>query len=195
MAAVELSYDRDWVRFRSSFFFASGDSNPFDHHATGFDTIIDDPNFAGGGFSYWDRQQIKLLGVNLVQGFSLVPDLRSSKIQGQPNFVNPGLYLGNVGADFDVTPKLRLISNVEFALVLIRPQVLEALLFQKEIDQLHRHRPESGLRIPAAFEQQHCRRWRRSRFGARRRFPRIYNPIVGNMPALFAGFMNLQLRY
>ncbi|HEY2759253.1 MAG TPA: hypothetical protein VGI75_00880, partial [Pirellulales bacterium] len=133
MAAVELSYDRDWARFRTSFFFASGDNNPFDHHATGFDTIIDDPNFAGGGFSYWDRQQIKLLGVNLVQGFSLVPDLRSSKIQGQPNFVNPGLYLGNFGADFDVTPKLRLISNVNF-LWFCQPQVLEALLFQQDID-------------------------------------------------------------
>ena len=28
MAALELSYDRDWVRFRTSFFWASGDSNP-----------------------------------------------------------------------------------------------------------------------------------------------------------------------
>ena len=49
------------------------------------------PNFAGGQFSFWNRQQIRLQGVNLVQRLSLVPDLRSSKIQGQANFVNPGL--------------------------------------------------------------------------------------------------------
>ena len=34
---------------------------------TGFDTILDNPNFAGGEFSYWQRQQIRLFGVNLVQ--------------------------------------------------------------------------------------------------------------------------------
>src|SRR5262249_42450172 len=61
MAAVELSYDRDWARFRTSFFWASGDDNPNNSHGTGFDTILDNPNFAGGEFSYWQRQQIKLL--------------------------------------------------------------------------------------------------------------------------------------
>ena len=67
MAAIEGSYDRDWVRFRLSFFWASGDGNINGTHATGFDTILDQPNFAGGGFSYWNRQQIPLQGVNLVQ--------------------------------------------------------------------------------------------------------------------------------
>ena len=43
-----------------------------------------------------------------------MPDLRSSKIQGQTNFVNPGLLLVNLGVDFDLTPKLRLINNVNF---------------------------------------------------------------------------------
>ena len=38
-----LSYDRDWVRFRTSFFYASGDSNPNNSHATGFDSILDRP--------------------------------------------------------------------------------------------------------------------------------------------------------
>ena len=54
MAALELSYDRDWVRFRTSFFYASGDHNISGQGAaTGFDSILDDPNFAGGKFSYW----------------------------------------------------------------------------------------------------------------------------------------------
>ena len=95
MAALEVSYDRDWVRFRTSFFWASGDGNPNNKHATGFDTILDHPQFAGGDFSYWQRQAIQLFGVNLTNRESLVPDLRSSKIEGQSNFVNPGLWLVN----------------------------------------------------------------------------------------------------
>ena len=81
MFALELSYDRDWMRFRTSYFFASGDSDVSfgNHEATGFDTIFDNPNFAGGQFSYWNRQQIKLFGVNLVNRLSLVPDLRQQQ--------------------------------------------------------------------------------------------------------------------
>ena len=56
---------------------------------TGFDTIFDNPNFAGGEFSYWQRQPIRLFGVNLVNRESLVPDLRSSKIQGQTQLREP----------------------------------------------------------------------------------------------------------
>src|SRR6202043_3750262 len=36
MAAVELSVDKNWLRHKLSFFYASGDSNPTDSHATGF---------------------------------------------------------------------------------------------------------------------------------------------------------------
>src|SRR6185369_7159750 len=99
MAAVELSYDRDWARFRASYFFSSGDGNANNKHATGFDSILDNPNFAGGQFSFWQRQGIPLFGVNLVNRNSLIPDLRTIKIQSQANFVNPGLQLFNAGFD------------------------------------------------------------------------------------------------
>jgi len=117
MAALELSYDQDWVRFRSSLFWASGDKNPYDDKATGFDAIFDNPNFAGGDLSYWQRLGIPLVGgggVNLVNGRSLLPNLRAGKEEGQSNFVNPGLRLYNVGVDFELTPKLKLINNVSF---------------------------------------------------------------------------------
>jgi hypothetical protein len=104
MVALELSYDRDWVRFRTSFFWSSGDSNPTNKHATGFDSILDHPNFAGGDFSFWQRQAIQIFGVSLTNRMSLVPDLRSGKIEGQSNFVNPGLWLVNAGIDFELTP-------------------------------------------------------------------------------------------
>jgi hypothetical protein len=133
MAAVELSYDRDWARFRASFFWSSGDHNINNRHATGFDSIFDDPNFAGGQFSYWQRQAIRLFGVNLVQEHSLIPDLRASKIQGQSNFVNPGLLLFNLGADFDLTPKWKMINNVNF-LWFESTNVLEQFTFDGGID-------------------------------------------------------------
>jgi hypothetical protein len=133
MFAIEGSYDRDWVRYRLSFFYASGDGNVNNTHANGFDTILDAPNFAGGQFSFWNRQQISLQGVNLVQRLSLVPDLRSSKIQGQANFVNPGLILPTFGMDFDVTPKLKVITN--YNLVWFdKTAPLQQFLFQGNID-------------------------------------------------------------
>lgn len=132
MAAVELSYDRDWVRFRGSYFYASGDRDASDTDATGFDTILDNPNFAGGGFSYWQRQQIGLFGTSLTNRQSLVANLRTSKFQGQSNFVNPGLQLFNVGVDMDVTPKFRIIQNTNF-LFFDRTNVLKTFTFQNDI--------------------------------------------------------------
>ncbi len=133
MAAVELSYDRDYVRFRTSFFFSSGDRNPNNGHATGFDTILDNPNFAGGQFTYFEREQIGLFGANLTNRLTLVPDLRASKTQSQANFVNPGLLLYNVGFDVDLTPKLKMINNCNF-LWFDSVEVLRTFTFDRGID-------------------------------------------------------------
>ena len=114
MAALELSIDKDWMRFRLSGFFASGDQRPLDRFGTGFDTILDLPFFAGGPFSFWNSQQIRIFAVNLTSRQSLVPNLRSSKTEGQANFVNPGLLLANFGYDADLTPKLRLVLNANY---------------------------------------------------------------------------------
>ena len=134
MAAVELSVDKDWVRLRSAFFYASGDNNPRDGTARGFDAIFDDPNFAGGRFSFWNREGIRLTGtgVALVSPGSLLPSLRSSKIQGQANFVNPGIFLYNVGTDIDLSPRMRLVLNSNF-MRFAHTQPLELLLFQRPI--------------------------------------------------------------
>ncbi len=109
MAALELSIDINWLRPKVFAFFASGDSNPQDDRATGFDSIVDNVDFAGGGFSFFNRQAIGLptSGVNIVNRLSLVPNLRPDKNQGQSNFVNPGLFLIGAGLDADLTPKLK----------------------------------------------------------------------------------------
>ena len=132
MAACELSYDRDWIRFRTSVFYSTGDDDISDGTAQGFDTIFDNPVFAGGQFSYWQRQQVPLFGVSLVNRNSLVPNLRTSKFQGQSNFVNPGLALVNGGFDVDLTPKTRLIQNTSF-LWFDHTETLEQFLFQSGI--------------------------------------------------------------
>jgi Carboxypeptidase regulatory-like domain len=134
MAAVELSLDRDWIRFRVSSFFASGDSNPRSGHADGYDSIVDLPNFAGGEFSFWDHEEIRLTGsgVALTQEGSLLPNMRSSKNEGQANFVNPGIVLANAGADFDITPKLKGFANFNF-LRFVRTEPIEYVLFQSDI--------------------------------------------------------------
>ncbi|MGH7392141.1 MAG: hypothetical protein ACREM3_22180 [Candidatus Rokuibacteriota bacterium] len=134
MAAIEASVDLDWLRPRLSFFWASGDRKPADDRGRGFDMIFDNPNFAGGGFSYWVRQGLPLTntGLELVGRNSLVPNLRSSKIEGQPNFVNPGLFLLNVGLDANLTPKITTFLNVNF-LRFHHTEVIERLLFQPDI--------------------------------------------------------------
>jgi hypothetical protein len=134
MAALELSADKDWVRFRTSFFYASGDGNPRDGTARGFDAIADSPAFAGGIFSFWNKEDLRLLStkIELTSQDSLLPSLRSSKFEGQSNFVNPGLYLWNAGMDFDLKPKLQLFANANF-LRFVHTQPLELLLFQQPI--------------------------------------------------------------
>ena len=58
----------------------------------GFDSILDNPFFIGGPFSWYVHQGFNLAGtaVNLKQRDSLIPNLRTSKTEGQSNFVNPG---------------------------------------------------------------------------------------------------------
>jgi hypothetical protein len=117
MAALELSYDRDWIRYKASFFFASGDHDSQNGRATGFDSIADNTNFTGGPFSYWVRQSFNLGGtsVPLKQRFSLLPDLRAGgAFEGQANFDNPGLILFGLGAEADLTPKLKLFANANY---------------------------------------------------------------------------------
>jgi hypothetical protein len=134
MAAAEISYDKDWMRYRISAFYTSGDAHPRDGRARGFDSIFDLPNFAGGLFSFWNREGIRLLGsgILLTAPGSLIPSLRASKEEGQANFVNPGIFLANAGADFEITPKLRGFANFNY-LRFERTEPLQFLLFQSPI--------------------------------------------------------------
>lgn len=113
--AAELSYDWDWMRFRLSGLYASGDGDPYDGTEGGFDAIFENPIFAGADTSYWIRQTIPFAGGGRVIGVNgrngILNSLRSSKEQGQSNFNNPGTILVGAGVDFDITPTFRLSLN------------------------------------------------------------------------------------
>ncbi len=70
--------------------------------------------------------------MNLVNRQSFLPDLRTSKEQGQANFVNPGLFIYNIGADFDITPRLKAIANISY-LMFDDTTVLKELLHDDKI--------------------------------------------------------------
>jgi hypothetical protein len=115
-AGAEISIDQDWIRYRFSYLYGSGDDDATDDQAEGFDAIFPNPNFAGGRNGYWVSQAIPLAGtgVQLVNQNSIFPSMKSNKIQGQSNFVNPGIHFYNVGVDMNLTPKLRTTINASY---------------------------------------------------------------------------------
>jgi hypothetical protein len=135
-AAAEASMDFDWIRVRLSGVYASGDKNAYDNRSTGFDAIFENPIIAGADTSYFISQGIPLIGgggVAITQPNGLLPDLRTSKEQGQSNFDNPGLRLIGLGADFDLTPRSRVSANLN-ELWFDNTATLEALRQQANID-------------------------------------------------------------
>ena len=113
--ALEPSIDFDWIRLRTQFLYASGDKDPFDNKAQGFDAIFENPQFAGADTSYWMRQPVPFVGgggVFLNGRNGILNSLRTSKEQGQSNFLNPGTYLYGIGIDLDVLPELRVFANI-----------------------------------------------------------------------------------
>jgi hypothetical protein len=125
--AIELSRDFNWLRPKLSLLYASGDSNPFDKKATGFDAIVENPQFAGADTSYWIRQAVPLVGgggVTISGRNGVLNDLRSGN-DSQSNFTNPGIILAGIGADMDILPTLRVSFNCN-DLSFANTQVVEA---------------------------------------------------------------------
>ncbi len=134
MAALELSVDHDWRRHKLTFFYGSGDDDATDDTATGWDAIVDNPNFIGP-FSYWQRQGMNLGGtvVALKQCLSLIPELGSNKFLGQSNFVNPGIFIMGVGEEWELTPRLRAFANLNY-LLFMETDAIATVLVTDEIN-------------------------------------------------------------
>ena len=191
MYASETSYDMDWMRFRYSYFYASGDHNTFDHKAGGFDSIFDDPNFAGGQFSYWVRQGFG--AGNALTGLknrgSLLPSLNTSKGEGERNFVNPGLNLYNIGYDAELTQKLKAVINVNY-LRFDNTSSLEELLHQNNMSRNIGVDSSLGMIYRPWLNNQVIINAGVSCLTPSQGFKDIYSPKT-----LYAGFMGITLRY
>ena len=146
-AAAEVSVDFDWTRLRFSALYGSGDGDPYDDQANGFDAIFENPVFAGADTSFWIRQAVPLIGgggVALSPRNGVLNSLRHSKEHGQSNFTNPGIILFGIGSDFDLTPELRISANGNY-LAFDRTAVLEVARNQGDINR------EIGLDLSTAL--------------------------------------------
>jgi hypothetical protein len=79
--AAEVSRDFDWIRARATLVYASGDDDPFDDVAGGYDAIFENPLLAGADTSFWIRQPVPLIGggrVSLSGRNGVLNSLRSS---------------------------------------------------------------------------------------------------------------------
>jgi hypothetical protein len=169
LAALELAYEKDWMIWKASAFYTSGDGDLNDGRARGFDAIVPNQQFAGGGFlgnaaladrglinnafqgggtNFLNRSPVPLTGTGLLLfGVnSLIPNMRAGLFEGQSNFINPGILLVNAGMDAKITPKLRSTVNINYARFM-RTEVLEAVLFQSGI----RH----GIGVDSGFGLQY----------------------------------------
>jgi hypothetical protein len=192
-AALELSYTRDWARFRASGLWASGDGDPTDGHATGFDSILENSNF-GGLFGFWRRQRLPLFGVGLTNDQSLLPDLRSSRTQGQANFVNPGLFLLNAGVDLDLTTKCRVVNNVNL-LWFDSPAPVERLTGIAPIDRRIGVDLSTGVEYRPFLNNNVILIGGLSGLIPGTGFKQIYNKPGTGVPALASGFVELILSF
>jgi hypothetical protein len=116
-AAAEISMDFDWFRPRLSLLYGSGDDDPFDDKAEGFDAIFENPIFAGADTSYWIRQSVPLIGggrIGIQSRNGVLNNFRASKEEGQSNFTNPGIALAGLGADMDISPQVRVSLNANY---------------------------------------------------------------------------------
>jgi hypothetical protein len=190
--AVEFSIDKDWYRPRIGFIFASGDSDPDDSDAKGFDAILDNPVIAGGPFSFWNRQGLRLAGtgVSLVGRSSVLPSLRSSKTEGQASFVNPGLLEFTAGFDAEVTTKMRLLLNFNY-LRFHHTESLQRLLFQGTVDKAIGFDYSAGLQYRPALNDNVTITAGASLFQPGRGFQQI----LTNKQLLYTPFVVMTLTY
>jgi hypothetical protein len=127
--AEELSMDFDWRRVRFSALHSSGDGNPYDRRAEGFDTLTSGAIFAGSDSSFFFHQRLALAGglFDLKSRDGLLPSLRAANNSVESDFSNPGLDLLGLGLDLSLTPALTLSVDAN-QLWFDKTESLQALL-------------------------------------------------------------------
>jgi hypothetical protein len=112
MAFAQGAYPINWLNPRFAVAYASGDDDPNDNTAHGFDSVFDNTAFGGGQFSYLFGEKIQLGAITVLRGNSVFPSLRGANATSQ--FVNPGVLALNPGIDLTLTPKVLFEANYNY---------------------------------------------------------------------------------
>lgn len=123
MAALEIALPWDWRRYVFSVLYASGDGNPNDSKGEGFDSVFDNPAFAGGAFGFWNRQGLNTGNIGdagfipnpraLTNTNSIYPNLRQKAFEA-PNSVNPGLFMLHGGCEATLSNYWTVAANAAY---------------------------------------------------------------------------------
>ena len=123
-----------------------------------------------------------------------MPNLRTSKVEGQANFVNPGLQLFNAGVDADITPKLKSINNANL-LFFDKTNSLETFLFDGKIDRTIGVDLSSGLEYRPFLTNNVIFTCGVSTLLPGQGFKQLYNKLGQDVNPLLAGFIEMVLQF
>ena len=112
MAFAQVAYPINYLNPRLAVAYATGDGNPNDNKAHGFDSVFDNTAFGGGQFSYLFGEKIQLGNTTVLRGNSVFPSLRGANATSQ--YVNPGVLAVNPGIDMTLTPKTLFEANYNY---------------------------------------------------------------------------------
>lgn len=114
LLALEVAVPDDWCRWVFSGLYASGDRDPADGRGGGFDSVFDNPAFAGGAFNFFHHQAVVVqngaANVLISNTNSFYPNLRGKAVAA-PNSVNPGLFLLHAGFEADLSNHWSVAAN------------------------------------------------------------------------------------
>ena len=183
LAGLELAYRSNWRTYRAAVFVASGDDDPTDDQAKGFDSVLDNVALFGGPVSFviggpqFGTRRNSFLPANRVA------------VQGsatRANFVNPGMQLINAGVDAVFTPKIVFNLNYNF-FRFFEPAALGAA----NVSNVLGHEINGALRFRAFLDENVV-----FQFGAAGFFPGDGGEqLLGSRDPTFAGVFALVLTY
>jgi hypothetical protein len=193
-AALELTRPSNFGQPRISIMYASGDKNPTNGTATGFDGVSDFVNFAGNNFAYFGREQLQGRGNQIVNFNSFYPNLRN-RFFDAINFVNPGIMALTAGYDATLTTRVNAFFNYNYY-DFVQPAALEQAIAIKGGGNVNIHKDIGqditlGINFrPLIINNVTCN------FGTTGFFQgRGFQDISGNNAVLFTHFANLVLVY
>jgi hypothetical protein len=109
---AQAAYPINWLNPRLSVVYGTGDDDPTDRSARGFDAVFDNVAFGGGQFSYVFGEKIQLGGTVFLRGNSVYPSLRAANATSQ--YVNPGVLAINPGIDLTLTATTLFEANYNY---------------------------------------------------------------------------------